>query len=256
MNEIYAKILELIEQRKPAALVTVIATKGSTPRQPGTKMLVMPDGTTFGTIGGSTVEAAIVSESIKYLQHGICGKVSHSLDDLHQHDTGMICGGTMEFFIEPISAPPLLYIFGAGHVALPLADLAGRTGFAYIIVEDRAEVATRDRFPDARDILVGKPDELVQKIAFTRNDYIAIVSRSHEIDYQILRAVIEKPFHYLGLIGSKTKRQQIISRLTAEKISADLIAKIHTPIGLEIHAESPEEIAVSIMAEIIKIKNS
>jgi xanthine dehydrogenase accessory factor len=256
MKEIYVKLLELIGQRKPAALVTVIATTGSTPRETGTKMLVMPDGSSYGTVGGSSVEAKIIAAAIISLREGKCLKISHNLDDKVQHDTGMICGGTMEFFIEPVNAAPLLYIFGAGHVALPLARLASQVGFDYIIIEDRPEFATRERFPEARELLIGKPDELAGQINFSSNDYVAIVSRSHEIDFQVLRRVITKPYHYLGLIGSKKKRLQIFDRLRDEGFTAEQINTIHTPIGLEIGAESPQEIAVSIMAELIKIKNT
>jgi xanthine dehydrogenase accessory factor len=256
MDDIFSILPELIQQRKPVALVTVIDTKGSTPRETGTKMLVMPDGNIHGTIGGSTVEALLIEESKKCLQTGQCRKITHHLDNAVQNDTGMICGGTMEFFIEPVNVPPLLYIFGGGHVALPLARLARQVGFSYTIIEDRDEFATRSRFPDAHDIRVGKPDEIARQIPFSEKDYLAIVSRSHDIDYLVLREVIRRPFYYLGLIGSKSKRQQMFSRLREEGITEELIGKIHTPIGLEIHAESPEEIAVSIVAELIKIKNS
>jgi xanthine dehydrogenase accessory factor len=256
MQDIYAKILELIEHHQPAALVTVIDTQGSTPRETGTKMLVMPDGSIYGTVGGSAIEALVIAESKKCLHDNRCMKISHTLDDAVRSDTGMICGGTMEFFIEPIRIPPVLYIFGAGHVALPLAKLASQVGFSYTIMEDRPELATRERFPEAREIIIGKPDSLLQQIDISNKDYIAIVSRSHEIDYQILRRVITIPVHYLGLIGSKSKRQQIFSRLREDGVSTELIDTIHTPIGLEIGAKSPEEIAVSIVAELIKIKNS
>ena len=256
MKDIYVKILELIEQRKPAALVTVIDTQGSTPREVGTKMLVMLDGSIYGTIGGSAVEALVIAEGKKCIQSGQSMRVTHSLEDPLHHDTGMICGGRMELFIEPIHVPPMLYIFGAGHVALPLARLADQIGFACVIIEDRPEFATRERFPAAREILIGQPDLLAEQINFAGNDYIAIVSRNHELDFQILRRVITKPLHYLGLIGSKSKRQQTFTRLQEEGISPELIKTIHTPIGLEIKAKSPEEIAVSIVAELIKVKNS
>jgi xanthine dehydrogenase accessory factor len=256
MKDIYIKLLELIDRREAVAMVTVTDSQGSTPRETGTKMLVMQNGTIYGTIGGSAVEAAVIAESQKCLRDGTCRKVTHRLDDVARQDTGMICGGTMEFFIEPVQIPPFLYIFGAGHVAQPLSDLASRVGFSCIIIEDRTDLATRERFPAAQDILIGKPDELVRNIGFSASDYIAIVSRSHEIDYQVLRQVLSRPFHYLGLIGSKTKRGQIFERLEKDGIAAELIGKIHTPIGLEIGAESPEEIAVSIVAELIKIRNS
>jgi xanthine dehydrogenase accessory factor len=256
MNDIYSKLMELMEQRKPAVLVTVVATQGSTPREAGTKMLVLPDGSSYGTVGGSAVEGVIIAESIKCLRDGKCKKISHNLDDAVHQDTGMVCGGTMEFFIEPLTAAPLLYIFGAGHIAVPLARLASQVGFVYTVIEDRSEFATRSRFPDAREILIGKPEELVRQLSLSSDDYIAIVSRSHELDLEILRRVITKPFRYLGLIGSKKKRQQIFDHLREDGVAADLIDKIHTPIGLEIRAESPEEIAVSIVAELIKIKNT
>jgi xanthine dehydrogenase accessory factor len=255
MKDFYSKVIELQEQGIPAALVTIIATKGSTPRSVGTKMIVFLDGTIFGTVGGSSVEALLIDESRACLQTGECQKVSHNLDDAENKDTGMICGGVMEFFIEPLIPAAHLYIFGAGHVALPLAKLAAQVGFTYTIIEDREQFATRDRFPEAKDLMVGSLQDVARQIQFKTTDFIAIVTRSHDQDYLALREVLQKNPRYIGVIASKTKKKQIFSRLREEGFPQDLIDSIHTPIGLDIKAETPQEIAVSIVAELIQVKN-
>ena len=178
MEDIYKKVIELQEQGIPAALVTVIATKGSTPRGVGTKMIVLSDGSIIGTVGGSSVEAMVIEESKSCIQSGKCDKVTHNLDDAEKKDTGMICGGVMEFFVEPLVPSSHIYIFGGGHVALPLARMASQVGFTYTIIEDRAEFATRDRFPDAKELLVGKLQAVAQKIDFKATDFVAIDSES------------------------------------------------------------------------------
>jgi xanthine dehydrogenase accessory factor len=255
MKDVYDKIIELREQGIPAALVTVIATKGSTPRSTGTKMIVLSDGSIFGTVGGSSVESLLIDESKTCIESGGCRRVAHNLDDAEQKDTGMICGGEMEFFIEPLLTSTQLYIFGAGHVALPLAQLAAQVGFTYTIIDDREEFATRDRFPEAKDLMVGSLQEIARQVPFKPTDFIAIVTRSHDQDYLALREVLKKNPKYIGVIASKAKKKQIFSRLREEGFSQDLINSIHSPIGLEIEAETPQEIAVSIVAELIQVKN-
>jgi xanthine dehydrogenase accessory factor len=249
MDNIYKKVIEFQEQGIPAALVTVISTKGSTPRGVGSKMIVLSDGSIIGTIGGSSVEALIIEESKSCIQSGKCDKVTHNLDDAEKEDTGMICGGVMEFFIEPLVPSFHIYIFGGGHVALPFARMATQVGFTYTIIEDRAEFATRDRFRDAKELLVGNLQEVAQKIDFKATDFVVIVTRSHDQDYLALREVLQKTIRYIGVIASTAKKKQIFSRLREEGFSQDLINTIHTPIGLDINAETPQEIAVSILAE-------
>jgi xanthine dehydrogenase accessory factor len=256
MDTIYEKILEVREQGLPAALVTVIQTKGSTPRKSGSKMIVLQDGTIFGSVGGSKVEALVIKESLDCIHKNLCRKTEHTLDDEKDSDTGMICGGWMEFFIEPLKATAHLYIFGAGHVALPLARLANDAGFSYTIIEDRAEVATKERFPNAREIKIGDPVEIIKDINFKDSDFIAIVSRSHEQDFFVLKKVLNEPHRYLGIIGSEKKKKDFFIRLKRDGVSDKELEQIHVPIGLDIAAETPEEIAVSIVAELIKVKNS
>jgi xanthine dehydrogenase accessory factor len=256
MIDIYRKLNELRKENIPSALVTVIATKGSTPRDVGAKMIVCADGNVYGTIGGSAVEAMVTDQAKKCIQINAAKKVWHDLDDHEKADTGMICGGKMEFFIEPVNAPSHLIIFGGGHVALPLARVASIIGFDYTIVEDRPDFATRERFPDARDLIISNSDELEDKVSFSESDYVAIVTRSHELDYLALKKVLRKSVRYLGLIASKVKKKQVFEQLAKEGFSEKIINQIHSPIGLDIAAQTPEEIAISIAAELIKVKNT
>jgi xanthine dehydrogenase accessory factor len=256
MLDIYDLIGNLQKQNKAAALVTVIDTKGSTPRECGAKMLIDSEGNVYGTIGGSSVEALAVKQAKECIRTGKFYKQWHDLDDQEKADTGMICGGKMEIFIEPIAVPAHLYIFGGGHVALPLARLAAQTGFSYTIVEDRPEFASTERFPEARQIIRVKAEEIENKIQFLDTDFVAIVSRSHEIDYQVLKIVLKNQLRYIGLIASKVKKKQVFARLHEEGFPDQKINQIHAPIGLPISAQTPEEIAVSIMAELIQIKNN
>ncbi len=255
MADIYKKILELRDQNKPAALVTVVATKGSTPRDAGAKMLVCADGTVYGTIGGSAVEAMLIEEAKKCIRSGEYKTEWHDLDDKEKQDTGMICGGKMEFFIEPMMPAPHVYIFGGGHVALPLARFASQIGFSYTIIEDREEFAQKERFPDARDIIITSAADINENILFKESDYIAIVTRSHDLDYESLKVVLNSEVKYIGLIASKIKKKQIFARLKEEGFPEEKINQIHSPIGLDIAAQTPEEIAISILAELIQVKN-
>ena len=256
MLDIYRKLNQLRKDNVQTALVTVIATKGSTPRDAGAKMIVCGDGNVYGTVGGSAVEAMVIDEARECLLSNQTKKVWHDLDDQEKSDTGMICGGKMEFFIEPVNIGTHLYIFGGGHVALPLARTASMIGFSYTIVEDRPEFATAERFPEAKEIILATSDEIDQKMSFAESDYVAIVTRSHELDYRALKKVLNHSVKYIGLIASKVKKKQVFEQLKKDGFSEEKINQIHSPIGLDIAAQTPEEIAISIAAELIKVKNA
>lgn len=256
MQDLYQKLSEIQSKRIPAAVVTVIEARGSTPRNTGAKMIVLADGRIFGTIGGASVEALVAEEAIACIKTGEFRKVKHSLNDAEKNDTGMVCGGTMEFFIEPVNQVPHLIIFGGGHCGHPLARISRQIGFQYTLIEDRPEFAGEDRFPDANQIIIGDIEQVSNDLETTEADYIAIVTRNHELDFLTLKHILKKPARYIGLIGSKSKRQKIIKRLKSEGFGTKEIERIHTPIGIEIKAETPEEIAISILAEIILVKNS
>jgi xanthine dehydrogenase accessory factor len=254
---IYKKIVELQENQTPFALVTVLSTKGSVPREPGAKMIVMQSGKIYGTIGGSSVEARVIDEAINAIQSQKIIIVKHDLFDEEEKDTGMVCGGMMEFLIEPLALGEKLYVFGGGHVALPLVQLAAKVGFSIIVIDDRNEFVSAERFPEAYQCIQAKPGKYAEELKLSDNDYVVIVTPGHKDDYAVLRGVIKKPAKYLGMIGSKVKRQEIYDKLkSTDGVSEKELKKVHCPIGLEIGSETPEEIAVSIVAELIKIRRA
>jgi len=254
---IFQKIEELREKNMPVALVTVIKTSGSVPRKVGAKMLVQSDGQTHGTIGGSSVEALVIEEAQEAIRSNRPQIVTHDLSDQDTQDTGMICGGTMDFFIDPIHIPERLYIFGGGHIGFHVASLAKKVGFEYVIIDDRAEFASVERFPDAWNLMQKDPGTVANQLDITNSDDIVIATYGHKNDYNVLKGVIEKPARYIGMIASTTKRNQIFHKLrTKNRINNSLLETIHSPIGIDIRAETPEEIAVSIVAELIKVRRS
>ena len=254
MENIFEKILEVQKGRKGSALVTVTRTEGSTPRNAGSKMIVFADGEIFGSVGGSMVEALVVEKAKECIRSGKCVTVSHDLEDPEEKDTGMVCGGMMDFFVEPLNTVPYLFLFGGGHVAVPVASLAHQVGFEYTVIDDREEFANPENFPDAREIVVDDMEKYAEGLELHPSDFVVIMTRGHLHDYHVAKGIINKSYRYMGMIGSKSKRKEIFAKLLDDGISEDLLKKVYTPIGLDIHAETPEEIAVSILAEMIKVK--
>jgi len=258
------KMTELQNNNNPYVLATVVKTEGSVPGKIGFKILLEPDGQTLGTVGGGAIEQEVISECLKRLKSGTSGLEEYVLADQSQASLRtspaktipMMCHGKVWIFYEVSHKLTSVYIFGGGHCALPLARLAVQTGFQYTIIEDREEFASEKRFPEANDIRLGKIDEIARDLEISDLDYVAIVTRNHELDYLALRQIIMKPARYIGLIGSKSKRAQIFKNLKNDGISQKEISRVHTPIGIDINAETPQEIAISILAEIIKVKNS
>jgi xanthine dehydrogenase accessory factor len=250
--DLWRELSELEKQGASAALVTVIRTQGSTPREAGAKMIVRPDGTISGTVGGSAVEALVIREAQEALREGKARIVQHELLDA-QSDTGMICGGRMEFFIEPLQRLPQLYIFGGGHIGLPLARFAAELGYPHSIFDDRPEFVSAERFRQASARHEGPFAELTKNLELVQPAFIVVVTRCHDTDLAVLRGVLGKPYEYLGLICSRKKKVEVFRILEAEGFARAEIEGIHAPIGLEIGSQTPAEIAVSIMAEIISV---
>ena len=255
MQNIFEKVLDVQKGHKASALVTVIRTEGSTPRKVGSKMIVFADGEIIGTVGGASVEALVAEKAKECIKNRKCIIDFHDLNDPSHEDTGMICDGTMEFFIEPLTIQDHLFIFGAGHVGLALAKLAYEVGFEYTVIDDREEFANHERFPDALEIVVDNMGEYADGLECHPSDFIAIMTRGHVNDYEVIKGIIGKPYRYLGMIGSISKRNEIYSKLRETGVSDDLIKQVYSPIGLKIGGETPEEIAVSIVAELVKVRN-
>jgi len=255
MEDIYREIVRVKTEGEEAALVTVVRASGSTPREEGAKMLVRPEGSIIGTIGGGSLEAQIIREAVKVIRQGKPKHIHRSLT-AKESEEGMICGGDLEVFIEPILTPPALYIFGGGHIALALAKMGKLVGFNITVIDDRAEFAHAERFPEADVILAEDFTKSFPKIKIDKSSYIVIVTHGHRHDEVVLEWAVGTPARYIGMIGSKTKNEAIFTHLRARGIPQKQLDRTHAPIGLEIEAQTPEEIAVSILAELIKVRRS
>ncbi len=256
MNDIYQEIVRVKAEGEEAALVTVVSASGSTPREEGAKMLVSPDGSILGTIGGGSLEVQVIKEAVKVIKQAKPKRLYMSLTAEEAGEMGMICGGELEVFIEPILTTPALYIFGGGHIALSLARMGKLVGFNITVIDDRADFASAERFPEADVILAEDFTKSFPKLKIDKSSYIVIVTHGHQHDEVVLEWAVGTPAKYIGMIGSKTKNETIFSHLLARGISREQMDRAHAPIGLEIEAQTPEEIAVSILAEVIKVRRS
>lgn len=253
MVEIYEEIAKIKAEGEVAALAIIISSTGSTPRAEGSKMLVRADGSTLGSLGGGELEARACKKAMEAMEKGKPERLRFSLTG---KEIGMICGGNVEIFIEPIIPSPTLYIFGGGHIAVPLVKIGKLADFRIAVIDDRAEFANAQRFPEAELILVEDFSKVFSKLKIGKSSYLVIITRNHEYDDVVLELALATPAKYIGMIGSKTKRETIFSHMLAKGVAKELLDKVHAPIGLEINAETPEEIAVSILAEIIKVRRS
>ena len=252
--DIYEQIVELRRQGRRGAVATIVNVRGSIPSFKTAKMLVRDDGSIVGTIGGGCVEADVWQAAREVMESEKPRTLTFDLNQDPKYDTGLVCGGSLEVFIEPVLPPALLYVFGAGHVALNLCQVASNAGFDLIVTDDRASYATRERFPTAQEIHVLDFDEAIQKLEPNEASYIVIVTRGHRDDMRLLRWAVQTRARYIGMIGSKRKVIGIFKTLQEEGLAAHLFERVHAPIGLDIGAVTPEEIAVAITAELIAVR--
>ena len=253
-DDIYQEIVRIKAEGEEAALVTVVSASGSTPREEGAKMLVRTDGSIMGTIGGGSIEKQVIKEALGIIKLGVPQRLCYRLKE--GEELGMICGGDTEIFVEPILSAPTVYIFGGGHIALPLAKMVKIAGFKIVVIDDRPEYANPQRFPEAERTLVTDFAQAFSKLKADKSSYIVIVTHGHRGDEAVLGGAIATQAKYIGMIGSKTKNTAVFSHLLAKGASQEKLDQVHAPIGLSIHAQTPEEIAVSILAEIIQVKRS
>ena len=254
--DIYEEIVKLRQQGRRGAVATIVSVHGSIPSFKTAKMLVRDDGSIVGTIGGGCVEADVWQASREVMESERPRTLSFNLNQNPKHDTGLVCGGTLDIFIEPVLPPALLYIFGAGHVAVNLYKVASNSGFDVTVVDDREIYASRERFPDAKEVFAEDFEQAMSRFTPSEASYIVIVTRGHRDDMRVLRWAVQTRARYIGMIGSKRKTITIFRELTQEGISAELFNRVHAPVGLDIGAVTPEEIAVSITAELIAARRN
>jgi len=238
MDEVLDKLSECNRQGKPVCLCVVVRTEGAVPRHAGSKMLVFPDGETIGTVGSG--KPALLHYSLKAQNEGSVG----------------VCGGEVDIYLEPFLAKPKLLVIGAGHVGKSVAKFGKLLGFQVIVSDDRAELCTQEEFPDADQLLPVPMQMIPEQIEIDPHTYIVIVTRGSEVDVDGLPALLKTQPAYIGLIGSRRRWEATRQALLAEGVSEDDLRRIKCPIGLDIHAETPDEIAISILAEIIARKNA
>ncbi|TBW36130.1 xanthine dehydrogenase [Siculibacillus lacustris] len=245
---------DLIRERaagRPCALATIVAVQGSIPSHASAKMVVHEDGSIVGTVGGGPAEAEVILAAREVLTTGKPKMISFALHEDPRLDSGMVCGGSLDVYVEPIVPAPVVHLFGAGHVGLVTARMARLSGHDTVIVDDRPEFANAERFPDAKLILSGSFEESMARLTPDRRAMVVIATRCHELDGQVLRWALGTEAGYIGMIGSKRKILTVFARLQGEGVPAAAFERVHAPIGLDIGAETPEEIAVSVVAEMI-----
>jgi xanthine dehydrogenase accessory factor len=254
-REVFAAVSAALERGQAAALVTIVAAKGSTPQRVGAKMLVFADGRTVGTIGGGCYENDAFWKAREAITNRKPLLLHYELSDDFAQETGLICGGQMDVYIEPIEPSPELYIIGAGHVGFHLARVADEVGFRVHVVDDREKFANPERFPAAAEIVVDDIPAWIGRANLPPHAYAVIVTRGHTNDLEALRALAPRELRYLGLIGSRAKVARIYDALRADAMPPELLKRVHAPIGLDIGAVTPQEIAISILAELIAVKH-
>jgi xanthine dehydrogenase accessory factor len=256
---IYEEIVKLQRSGSSGAVATIVNSRGSIPSFQSAKMLIRDDGSIAGTIGGGCVEAEVWQAAREVIAQEKPRTLTFDLNQDPKYDTGLVCGGTLEIFIEPVLPVPLLYIFGAGHVAIALFKAASNAGFDCIVVDDREAYANAERFPNALQIIAKDFDEVAKELTPNESSYVVIATRGHRDDMRVLRWAVQTSARYIGMVGSKRKAITVFRELTREGLNPDLLNpdlfdRVHSPVGLDIGAITPEEIAVSIVAELIAVR--
>ena len=253
LERVYEATLEALRAGKAGAVATVIEAGGSTPRGAGAKMLILADGSTVGTVGGGEVEARVIEEASAALAEGRSREVTCRLKDKDPKSSD-VCAGDMRILVEVLPPRPTLIIVGAGHVGRAVAELATFLGYRIVVVDERPEWVSVERFPWAETRRAGDPAEELAALQLTEHTCVVIVTPHHSPDERILAVLADKPIAYVGLMGSRRRASATFARAREMGIAEAFLERVHTPVGLDIGAETPREIAVSILGEIIAVQ--
>lgn len=253
--DLFEEIVKMRRAGRRAALATIVHTNGSIPSYESSRMLVREDGSIAGTIGGGCVEAEVWAAAKEVMQKESPRKMVFNLNNEASYDNGLICGGTLEVFVEPILPQPVVYLFGGGHVSTAVAKAAAAAGFEIAIIDDREAFANKERFPMAQEIYTSYADAF-EKIRPNTSSYLVIVTRGHKEDMRVLAWAVRTEARYVGMIGSKRKVLSVYKALENDGFKPEEFERVYAPMGLEIGALSPEEIAISIVAELIAVRRN
>jgi xanthine dehydrogenase accessory factor len=249
---------EIVRMRKAGmrgALATIVHTNGSIPSYESSRMLVRDDGSIVGTIGGGCVEADVWAAAKEVMERESPRKMVFTLNNEASYDNGLICGGTLEVFVEPILPQPVAYIFGGGHISMALAKSASAAGFGIVVIDDREQFANKERFPMAQELYTSYEDAFARLVPNAAS-YLVIVTRGHRDDMRVLAWAVRTRARYIGMIGSKRKVISVNQALEKEGYGPEEFSRVYAPMGLEIGALSPEEIAISITAELVAVRRN
>ncbi len=252
--DVYEELVRLRRKGEKCALATIVQVNGSIPSYQSAKLLVRQDGSMVGTVGGGCVEAEVWNVAREVMEAEQPRTLEFSLGQEAAYENGLICGGQLNVYVEPIVPQPRAFIFGAGHVSKSLSKVAELAGFATVIVDDRESFANRERFPEADSIYAGEYEQTFQQLEVNDSSYLIIVTRGHRDDMRVLRWAVTTTARYIAMIGSKRKVISVVKELEKEGIPREAFEKISAPMGLEIGAVTPEEIAVSVVAEMIAVR--
>jgi xanthine dehydrogenase accessory factor len=254
MADLYREIVKLKAEGGSAAVATIIGAEGSTPRETGAKMLVREDGTILGTIGGGCLEGQVIEEAIKVIREETPRTFHYDLTGAEAAGAGMICGGVLDIYIEPIIPTPTVFIFGGGHISLFVSKISAMAGFQVAVVDDRAQFASPERFPEAQQVIAEKFSVAFPQLKVNRSSYLVIVTRGHAGDQEVLEWAITTGARYIGMIGSTKKIRTVYQNLEKKGVARERLQRVFAPIGLEIGALTPEEIAVAIVGQMIQVR--
>ena len=254
MTDLYEVIVKLKAEGESAALATIIGTEGSTPRETGAKMLIREDGTIFGTIGGGTLEGQVIKDGIQVIREEKPRIFHHDLKNTEASEAGMLCGGVLDIYIEPIISTPTVFIFGGGHISLYVSKISAMVGFHVAVIDDRAQFASEERFPEAQQVIIEEFALAFPQLKVKQSSYLVIVTRGHAYDQEVLEWALNTEAKYIGMIGSKKKIQTLYNNLENKGIAGEKLQRVYAPIGVEIGALTPEEIAVSIVGQMIQVR--
>ena len=254
--DIYEEITKLRKQGLRGALATIIQVQGSVPSYETSKILIREDGSIVGTVGGGCVEAEVWSVAQEVMREERPRRLHFNLNQNPEYDEGLVCGGSLDIFVEPILAIPTLYLLGGGHVSLSLFNVAQTAGFEAVVCDDREAFANAERFPEAKETHSGAWEEIFAKLSPNGFSYLVIATRGHKGDLACLRWAFTTPARYIGMVGSRRKLVEFFKVLEDEDVPHDVLERVHSPVGLDIGALTPGEIAVSVVAEMIAVRRN
>ncbi len=246
-SDLYHALEQVRAARLPAVLATVVSATGSSPQEAGAKLLVCADGQVSGTVGGA-IEHRVLADARALLG---ADEATRLLEYNLSRDLGMCCGGVMQVFLERVARPARLVVLGAGHIARPLVELAAAVDFRVVVVDEREPWATQERFPRAEAIHVDDPESVVSELALDAETAVIVVTHSHPLDQALVKALVGSAAGFCGLVASEAKRNKFLQRLRAQGVSEEALARLRAPLGVQIGAQTPAEIAVAIVAELV-----